>query len=45
MKLWKYDKPFTDKLHIDKWLTVVCINESKNNILIIINIDRSIGRS
>lgn len=32
LKLWKYNKPFIDNLHIDKWLTVVCINESKNNI-------------
>lgn len=32
LKLWKYNKPFIDNLHIDKWLTVVCINESKSNV-------------
>ena len=32
LKLWKYNKLFVDNLHMDKWLTVVCINESKNNI-------------
>lgn len=32
LKLWKNSKPFLDNIHIDKWLTVVCINESKNNI-------------
>lgn len=32
LKLWKNSKPFVDNIHIDKWLTVVCINESKNNI-------------
>lgn len=32
IKLWKYTKSFDDKIHMDKWLTVVCINESKNII-------------
>lgn len=31
-KLWKYDKPFNNDMHIDKWLTAVCVNESKNYI-------------
>ena len=32
LKLWKYSKPFTDETHLDKWLTAVCVNESKNYI-------------
>lgn len=32
MKLWKYPKSFTDNEHLDRWLTVVCVNESKNYI-------------
>lgn len=32
LKLWKYDKGFENDEHIDKWLTAVCINESKNYI-------------
>lgn len=32
LKLWRYSKPFKDIPHIDKWLTRVCINESKNYI-------------
>ena len=44
MKLWKYDKPFTDKLHIDKWLTVVCINESKNNIKCLFKLNNDLKR-
>lgn len=32
LKLWKYPKPFTDETHLDKWLTAVCVNESKNYI-------------
>ena len=32
MKLWKHPKSFTDEEHIDKWLTTVCVNESKNYI-------------
>ena len=32
MKLWKHSKPFKDEEHIDKWLTIVCINESKDCI-------------
>lgn len=32
LKLWKYQKPFEDTSHIDKWLTRVCVNESKNYI-------------
>lgn len=30
VKLWKYKETFTDKEHIEKWLTVVASNESKN---------------
>lgn len=30
LKLWKHSKPFEDTAHLDKWLTVVCVNESKN---------------
>lgn len=32
LKLWKYDKPFNNDMHLDKWLTAVCVNESKNYI-------------
>ena len=32
LKLWNYPKPFSDETHLDKWLTVVCVNESKNYI-------------
>ncbi len=32
LKLWKYPKPFSDETHLDKWLTAVCVNESKNYI-------------
>lgn len=32
LKLWRYDKPFNNDMHIDKWLTAVCVNESKNYI-------------
>ena len=32
LKLWKSEKSFSDDEHIDKWLTVVCVNESKNLI-------------
>lgn len=32
LKLWKYPKSFSDVEHLDKWLTVVCVNESKNYI-------------
>lgn len=32
LKLWKYSKDFCDNEHMDKWLTVVCVNESKNYI-------------
>lgn len=31
-KLWKHSKPFENDEHIDKWLTAVCINESKDYI-------------
>lgn len=30
MKLWKYSKPFESDEHLDKWLTRVTVNESKN---------------
>lgn len=32
LKLWKYEKNFESDTHIDKWLTLVCVNESKNYI-------------
>lgn len=32
LKLWKYEKDFGNDTHIDKWLTLVCVNESKNYI-------------
>ena len=32
LKLWKYNGEFENNEHIDKWLTRVCINESKNYI-------------
>lgn len=32
LKLWKYNGNFENDEHIDKWLTRVCINESKNYI-------------
>ncbi len=32
LKLWKYPKRFSDTVHLDKWLTAVCVNESKNYI-------------
>lgn len=30
LKLWKYSGVFEHKEHMDKWLTRVCVNESKN---------------
>lgn len=30
LKLWKYDKSFESAEHLDKWLTRVTVNESKN---------------
>lgn len=30
LKLWNYTKSFEDETHLNKWLTVVCVNESKN---------------
>ncbi len=30
LKLWKSKYSFEDSKHMDKWLTVVCVNESKN---------------
>jgi len=32
LKLWKHKKPFHDAAHMDKWLTVLCVNESKNHL-------------
>lgn len=32
LKLWKTDKQFNDNEHIDKWLTTVCVNKSKDYI-------------
>lgn len=31
-KMWNYKKPFNDDEHIDKWLTSVCVNESRHYI-------------
>lgn len=30
MKLWNRNNHFEDRLHLNKWLTVVCVNECKN---------------
>ncbi len=30
LKLFRQQKPFESDAHIDRWLTVVCVNESKN---------------
>lgn len=32
IKLWKHKKPFDDNLHMEKWLTIVCINECRDFI-------------
>lgn len=32
VKLWKHSKHFENDKHIDKWLTAVCVNESKDFI-------------
>lgn len=32
VKLWKHNKSFENEQHIDKWLTAVCVNESKDSI-------------
>lgn len=32
LKLWRYNRSFQDEAHTDKWLTAVCVNESKNYI-------------
>ena len=32
LKLWKRDGKFDNETHMDKWLTIVCVNESKNLI-------------
>lgn len=32
LKLWKHNKAFESEEHTDKWLTLVCVNESKNYI-------------
>ena len=32
LKLWKHDKEFQDREHMDKWLTRVTVNHSKNYI-------------
>ena len=31
-KLWKNTRVFENEEHMDKWLTLVCINESKNYV-------------
>lgn len=45
LKLWKHPKAFENDEHIDKWLTAVCVNESKNYIKLFfrghLNIDDS----
>lgn len=30
IKLWRYKKPFEDREHMNKWLSTVCVNESKD---------------
>ncbi len=30
LKLWKTNKAFNDDAHIDKWLTITCINKCKD---------------
>ncbi len=32
LKLWNHKKPFENDEHMDKWLTVLCVNESKNHL-------------
>lgn len=32
LKLWNHKKPFGNDEHMDKWLTVLCVNESKNHL-------------
>lgn len=32
IKLWKYNKPFNDEEHLNKWLTAVSVNESRDYI-------------
>lgn len=32
LKLWKSETEFEDEVHIDKWLTKVCINECKRTL-------------
>ena len=32
LKLWNCGKPFDGESHTDKWLTAVCVNESRNFI-------------
>ncbi len=32
IKLWKYKKPFNDEEHLNKWLTAVSVNESRDYI-------------
>lgn len=32
LKLWNYSGSFESETHTDKWLTTVCVNESKNLI-------------
>lgn len=38
LKLWKTEYNFEDPNHMDKWLTVVCVNESKNILKSILRI-------
>lgn len=32
IKLWKHEKPFEDDIHMEKWLTIVCINACRDFI-------------
>lgn len=32
IKLWKYTKPFNNEEHLNKWLTAVSVNESRDYI-------------
>lgn len=32
LKLWRFNKPFENAEHVEKWLTAVCVNECKDYI-------------
>lgn len=42
LMLWKHPKEFENEEHMDRWLTVVCVNESKNHIKAIFRSHQSI---